>query len=59
MMRLIDLWFRRHHDAAARAALEAALRDHERVEAVALRAEKLAERNGFSEAIMRAMGVPQ
>lgn len=42
--------------AAARAALEAARLDRPRVEEVARRARRLSERNGFGEAITRAMG---
>ena len=42
--------------AAARAALEAAKRDRPRVDEVARRARRLSERNGFGEAITRAMG---
>ena len=44
------------HMASARAAFEAAKQDRPRVDDVARRAQRLKERNGFGEAIMRAMG---
>jgi chorismate mutase len=41
---------------AAKAALQNAHHDRPRVEKVAARAERLARRNGFGEAITKAMG---
>lgn len=54
-MGIVDMWFRRHHDDAARQAVEEARRDRPRVEEVAQRAERLAARNGFGAAILKAM----